>query len=156
VYIAPDGTIESFIDGAKKIRADFKLLRKHFSGEEHALEKALLRKMPGTMADTVATYLEKIDKRESLDEPLKWTYNKLVQLLANEYIKAGAGLHVKSARSNGGKLCARCGSEEPSQVIRSPMASMCARRSATTAAAASASHARVSLARLASRPASAW
>jgi hypothetical protein len=89
VYFAHTGTLEQFIGGANKMREDFALLPESEKKGDHALEKALLMKMPGNMSDTVMYYQKKIKKRESLEKGLKWDYNELTKLLADEYLDGG-------------------------------------------------------------------
>jgi hypothetical protein len=79
---------------------------------EHALERALLGKLPQSMAETMADYEKKINKREDRDLPLKWTYDELVQELAGEYLRSSAAATVKKAWTGGGvAVCVRCGLE---------------------------------------------
>ena len=42
-----------------------------------AVSADALSKMPASMADEVADYEKKIDEKEALDMPLKWTYDQL-------------------------------------------------------------------------------
>jgi hypothetical protein len=73
--------------------------------------------MPAAMADTVEYYSEKIDKKEALEEPLKWDYDELVKLLAIKFVQLDYNARVNVSRGNpidesgggGGKICARCG-----------------------------------------------
>ena len=113
-------SVEQMLAAAKKMRKEYHLLPADVRSTPHAEEKMLLDKMPAALNDVVATYKKKLQKREDLGQPLKWTYEDLAMHIA---IDTHAGLIDGSIRQEssirfgktgkgGVKLCVNCGSTE--------------------------------------------
>lgn len=111
-YFGLAQTYETFVLAAHTLRADFMLLPESARRGEHALERAMLDRMPSAIESEVAAYRKKIEKREALGQPLKWSYDEMVKLLAIEVVAAATvtGTAKKaSSATNAGVICVRCG-----------------------------------------------
>ena len=89
-YFAGVTTLAGFVGAANNLRSDYALLPESERRGEFDLELTFLAKQPDAMKDVVADYTKKIKKRESLEQPLKWSYKELVKLIADEWIESGA------------------------------------------------------------------
>lgn len=111
-YFGQVMNIEQYIAVSNELRTDFNLLPESERKDEYAVFKALLGKLPPAMEATTKEYSDKILKKETLGQPLKWTYEQLVQLLAIEYTAInGTDLTVRTGKSaaTGPKKCTICG-----------------------------------------------
>ena len=109
-YFTAGMTNEAVIDAANSLRADFELLPPSERRGDNALIRAMLDKMPSAIDDETAAYLKKLEKREALGKPPKWTYEELTALIAID-LAALDSATIKSLGDRGGgrKQCVRCG-----------------------------------------------
>ena len=109
-------TVEKVVMASNKALAEFKLLPEtvDIRADTNADVKMLLSKMPITIAEQVAYYEKKIEKREAQDLPLKWSYKELTQLLAVDIVTAyinTAGT-INTANIDKRRICVNCGSKD--------------------------------------------
>ena len=95
--------------------AEFKLLPSDCKerAEANADVKMLLSKMPITISEEVNEYTKKIQKREALDLPLKFTYDDLAMMLAADVVAANINTSgTINAAKGGRRICLNCGSPD--------------------------------------------
>ena len=113
-FFANANTVEQVIKMAHQAHNEYMLLPEDERATPNAAIKMLLDKAPISINEEVAQYRKKIDKREALDLPLKWSYDELAMLIAVDIAAASiTNGTIKAAKTTEKpRICVNCGSKD--------------------------------------------